>query len=57
MQKDLSERRHREGKRNQLKKFKDLHYKEYWKLMDEESDEDHQGNSEIAWGILVNLLS
>lgn len=29
MQKDLSERRHREGKRNQLKKFKDLHYKEY----------------------------
>lgn len=57
MQKDLSERRHREGKRNQLKKFKDLHYKEYWKLMDEESDEEHQGNSEIAWGFLVNLLS
>ena len=45
MQKDLELRRVREKKRMQLKKLKDLHYKEYWKLIGDEeykSDEERQ---------------
>ena len=35
MQNDLEKRRERERKRRQLKKLKDLHYKEYTKLMED----------------------
>jgi trichohyalin len=45
MQDDLEYRKERDRKRKQLKKLKDLHYKEYLKLMHDECSDEEYGKS------------
>lgn len=55
MQEDLEQRKDRERKRNKLKKFKDLHYKEYCQVMEDDSSDQEQGNS--FFKVFMNLLT
>jgi hypothetical protein len=45
MQYDLDERKGRDKKRKQLKKFKDIHYKDYCKIMKDYEENDDEGES------------
>ena len=49
MQNDLEKRRERERKRRKLKKFKDLHFKEYTQLMQQEFEDGSEKGDYSQW--------
>ena len=49
MQNDLEKRRERERKRRKLKKFKDLHFKEYTQLMQQEFADGSEKSDHSQW--------